>query len=384
MNFKLFGLLIVFCMVVAPFSVAASDGSKYVDYNPVLSLPKVDTYGYVIAYVRAGGSAQDLTIWIKNNLQKNVTFDSAFHMDRTVIDGQNPDFLKLKILPDGISEPLLLASGNYTAYLQNGNSNQLEVVNFIIGGKDITRITFLGAAVSPKHRVVPYKVYKIINASWGASGKVCDFMWIDETNHTVYHPEVNHTQWIDETNHTVYHPEVNHTEYRIVKIDCSGRYCKVIYGEWQLTNPCNDNFKFDSCIIGCKYETRIVIDQESWNEVVVDTPGHYELIVDQEGWTEIVIDVPAHAEEICRDISSTIMVTSEVQNVVDRGYKQFMFNTGPNDNPDNVGIFTIDGTKLIGLIDPLPGVPKNIHIEYFDLYGNIHVINTYENVLINL
>lgn len=382
MNYKVVIALVLF-MCIMPFAAAMSDGSKYVNNNPVLSIPNQSMYGYLTAYVRAGGSAQDLTIWIKNDLQ-NVTFDPVFHMDRTMIVGQNPDFLKVKVLPDGLSEPMMLAAGSYTAYLQNGNSNQLETIKFTIGGGDITRITFLGAAVSPKHRVTSRPGVTIINAEWGASGRICEFVWVGETNHTVYHPEINHTQWIDDVTHTVYHPEIKHTEYRTIKVDCSGKYCKVIYGEWQLTNPCEYKIGFDACLPDCKYETRVVIDQEAWTEVIVDVPGHYELVIDQEAWTEIVIDVPAHAEEVCRDVSSTIVVTSEVQAVVDMGYTQFMFNTGPNDDPDNVGIFTPDGTKLIGLVDPLPGVPKDIRIEYSDWYGNIRTIDTHENVLINL
>jgi hypothetical protein len=42
----------------------------------------------------------------------------------------------------------MMGAGDYTAYLQNGNGNQLEVQKFKIGGGGTTYVNFIGAAVS--------------------------------------------------------------------------------------------------------------------------------------------------------------------------------------------------------------------------------------------
>jgi hypothetical protein len=241
--------IFVLFMCTMPVASAASQfyTNKYVDNNPALLVQEPSSYGYVIFYIRAGGSAQDTTIWYYNlNTQRGIQeFDPSFLPDRVKIEGQNPGYKSIKTLPIGETDLMKLPAGQYRAFLQNGNANQMEVFDFIVGGGDITRVTFLGAGVTnhhddcitkPAHE--EYRFRDLIPAGTHIEG-------FDEVNHTVtitdkeawdetvtdteawdeyiYHPEVNHTVHHDEVNHTetvvdteawdeyIYHPEVNHT-----------------------------------------------------------------------------------------------------------------------------------------------------------------------------
>lgn len=210
-------------------------------------------HGYLIVYIRAGGSAQDLRIWIKNDLTNTTPFDSTYRPDRSEIEGQNDGYIQIYVLPDGVSEPTLLEEGNYTAYLQHGNADQMEMTTFHIGSNALTRITFLGSAVSSRHddrfvftvvsalyefsgpggchwvhhEAVTHNVTIVDKPAWNETiidtAPWDEYIYHQEINHTVYYPEVNHTVYHPEINHTVYHenttsqvwvPEVNHTEKR--------------------------------------------------------------------------------------------------------------------------------------------------------------------------
>jgi len=169
MNAKL-TILILVAMIAAVF-VPVSAENVYVDRNPALyEVLPVDSYGYAVFYIRAGGSAQDLNVWIGNDANKNTTFDPTYHPDKSVIEGQNPDFLKVKVLPDGVSEPVMLSAGNYTAYLQKGNGDQVEQFPFIIGGGATERVQFLGAAVSSADPNTCKPVYTVTSAMYGSGG----------------------------------------------------------------------------------------------------------------------------------------------------------------------------------------------------------------------
>ncbi|HPE06097.1 MAG TPA: hypothetical protein PLW50_00050 [Smithellaceae bacterium] len=228
--------IFVLFMCTMPVASAASQfyTNKYVDYNPALLVQEPSSYGYVIFYIRAGGSAQDTTIWYYSlDTQKGIQeFDPSFLPDRSGISGQNPGYKFIKTLPIGETNLMKLPTGQYRAFLQNGNANQMEVQDFIIGGGDTTRVTFLGAGVSnpdicttkPAHD--EYRFRELIPAG-------IHIECFDEVNHTVtitdkepwdeniYHPEVNHTVHVEEVNHTEtikdtqpwdeYHPEQNRT-----------------------------------------------------------------------------------------------------------------------------------------------------------------------------
>jgi hypothetical protein len=149
-------LAVCLCMVATP--VAASVPmyeSKYVAVNPANAAAPSTAGGWVVFNIRAGGSAQDLNIYVINDNQKNVTFDASFNPDKSDIIGQNKDFLLVKILPDGLSIQEQLATGSYTAYLRNGNGGQMEVQHFKIGGGAIETVTFLGHAVETLRYIEP-------------------------------------------------------------------------------------------------------------------------------------------------------------------------------------------------------------------------------------
>jgi hypothetical protein len=343
MNAKLKTLLLV-VMIAAVLVPVISAENVYVDRNPALyEVLPTGSYGYVVFYIRAGGSAQDLNIWVGNDA-KNVTFDPTYNPDRTAIEGQNPDFLKVKVLQDGVSEPQMLAAGNYTAYLQKGNGDQLEQFQFKIGGGATERVPFLGDGVSSPGERICKPVYTIIEATYGSGG--CWFVtiidkeawdeiitvtepWTEtiehpEVNHTVhhdaithvvYHPEVNHTVYHEAVTHVVYHPEVNHTVhhdavtheqfvtdgyyyvhdhkwfwdngYPIEKVKCSNH---AEHGEgWHVqTEGCTEAYGH--------YET--VIDVPAYDEIVVDTPAWEETIIDVPAYEEIVVDTPAYEETV--------------------------------------------------------------------------------------
>lgn len=140
----LIALLALAMLVIVP----ASAVNEYRDMNPANDVPDMSTYGYAQYYINAGGSAQDLTVYLQN-VKQNLTFDSRWNPDRNDIEGQNGEWTKIQILPDGKSEKVLLSAGEtFEACLRNGNGNQPECKRFIVGGADTTAVVFQGAAVT--------------------------------------------------------------------------------------------------------------------------------------------------------------------------------------------------------------------------------------------
>ena len=94
----------------------------------VLIFPPVQAvdYGNLEVIIRAGGSAQDLTVFLKQS-DNPLLFDSRYHADRTEIIGQNEGWYRIKVQPNGISFPELFYAQDYTACLRNGNGNQKSV-----------------------------------------------------------------------------------------------------------------------------------------------------------------------------------------------------------------------------------------------------------------
>lgn len=159
-------IALAFCMCMVATPVAASVPmyeSKYVDYNPTLGAAPVGAGGWVVFGLRAGGSAQDLNVYVINDNQKNVTFDASYNPDKSDIVGQNKNFLLVKILPDGVSEQEQLAAGSYTAYLRNGNGGQVEVQHFKIGGGAMETVLFLGHAVGNVKYIEPLTAHAWID-----------------------------------------------------------------------------------------------------------------------------------------------------------------------------------------------------------------------------
>jgi hypothetical protein len=154
MNYNPLLLTLALCLCIVPFASAAHDyypENKIVDTNPALSVPDPATYGYVVFNIIAGG-AQDKTVWVINKANVNAKpFDCTFNPDKSERAGQNPDYIPIEVPGVGTTGILQYQSGSYTAYLQNGNGNQCERRDFIVGGassSQATQVVFQGAAVS--------------------------------------------------------------------------------------------------------------------------------------------------------------------------------------------------------------------------------------------
>jgi hypothetical protein len=384
MNYKLTILILV--AMIAAVLVPVSAENVYVDHNPALyDVLPVHAYGYVVFYIRAGGSAQDLNVWIKNDAV-NATFDPYYNPDKSVIEGQNPHFKKIAVLANGESKPELLASGCWTAYIQKGNGDQMEEQHFIIGGGATEGVQFLGSAVSSVDTKVCHPVYKITDAKYG-SGGCYEVIIIDVPawDETVEHPAETHVVYHEEVNRTVHHDAVTHQEFIV-----DGHY-RVTHHEWKwesghfvekvkCTNPAHEGWHVQTAACTEVYGHYVtVVDTPAWDEVVVDTPAWSEIVTDKEPWIEI-IHHPAvtHKEQMCNEM---IDVTSAVQSVVNGGNTMFLFDNAQNPG----GIFGPDGTTLLyGLTDPAPGFVKSVSILYTDGCGSDRIIQASEYDLIDL
>jgi hypothetical protein len=154
MNYKALILTLALCLLYLPFASAAHDyypENKIVDTNPALSVPDPSTYGYVVFNIIAGG-AQDKTVWVLNKANVNAApFDCKFNPDKSERAGQNPDYTPIEVPGIGTTGIIDLQAGSYVSYLQNGNGNQCERRDFIVGGassSQATQVVFQGAAVS--------------------------------------------------------------------------------------------------------------------------------------------------------------------------------------------------------------------------------------------
>lgn len=318
-------ILLIMLMMLVPCAYAA--GSK--------------DYGYAVAMLRAGGSASDKTIWV---CRPDTPFNGTWRPDGSVIESQNPGCMQMQVLPDGRTEPKLLQAGKFDFYLQNGNGNQQEHKNVIIGNGATEYVSFLGSAVAIVNHTPPACIipehWEYRFRDWVPEG--LGWVWHEEVNHTItvsdgnewdepiYHQEVNHTIHHDAVYVTIEHPEIHHTEYRTVTKHCFSIYdrkwfnndgwkvkctnhaehgegwhvetpacteCLYTYGAWSRVRPigCTELLSngYDSCV-PCYYESRIVVDHEAWTERILVSPE----------WDQIIVDVPAWVETIHHDATT--------------------------------------------------------------------------------
>lgn len=320
MNYKIFSLVAL--LILATLAPPVSAANVYIDNNPAVFEVLPLSHGYLEVRILAGGSAQDLKVWVIRKGTNTTPFDAYYHPDGTEIVGQNKGYLKIEVRPDGISEPEMLAAGDYIAYLQNGNGNQLETREFTIGNGATERIVFQGSAVARINHTTGTSC--IIPAHWEYRFRD----WVPEGLEYVWHPEVNHTITVIDTqewDEYIWHPEVNHTEYRSYtqtcfrvlekkwfnndgwKVKCTNHAehgngwhvqtaqctaCVKTYSAWGLVKPdwCAPVLSgVDSCI-PCYYETRKVVDSEAWMEIIHHAgTSHEEIVVDEPAWGEWVV-----------------------------------------------------------------------------------------------
>jgi len=110
---------------VPTVTASGYEESKYKDYNPALEPSSVEG-GSGTLFIHTGGLGEGLTAYIVPN------------------DNQNSGELQVNILPDGCSEGVNLAPGNYIAYLPDKYGGQSEQQSFYIGPNSLTYISFSG------------------------------------------------------------------------------------------------------------------------------------------------------------------------------------------------------------------------------------------------
>lgn len=293
--------------------------SKIRDTTPVV--PDYSKQGNVVFIVRAGGSAQDLNVWVKDVTNTTIpAFDYTYNPDKSMIDGQNIGYDQYKILPDGQSDLLPFPAGKYVAYMQNGNGGQPEVQEFIVGNGDTTRVVFLGHAVSSVASAVCQR--EIVSAEYGAFETVCE----------------------DVTYTSKYWKPGYHMEYRYRIGSYSHHHCDYSHSEWS-----------------------------EWADVFEQTRSSPHCIQTEMRWAK-------HTQS-CETIGGSVDVTQNVRDVVAAGHLSLLFDNRPAIG----GIFATDGTTLLSEIgDPAPGIVKQVSITYKDCAGMEQTVNVEEYQVINL
>jgi len=96
-----------------------------------------------------GCSADGLTVFIARNGMNVSPLDNSYLLTRMVVEDENPVFLLVKIFPDGNSETVRLAPGDYSAYLPNKNGEEIEdLQTFKIGANFMTYVSLSGPSYS--------------------------------------------------------------------------------------------------------------------------------------------------------------------------------------------------------------------------------------------
>lgn len=131
-------------------AVPTADGGGYnrstnTDNNPPSTVSVEGVTGTLLIHV-GGGSADGLTAYIARNGTNMPPFDSTYDPLRYVVEGQNPGYLHVRILPDGNSAIVNLMPGSYLAYLPDRSGSQPEEQSFMITSKYLTYVTFTGHA----------------------------------------------------------------------------------------------------------------------------------------------------------------------------------------------------------------------------------------------
>ena len=93
----------------------------------------VSSDGSVIFYIR-GVTVQDPYIFVTPyNTPMNFSYLPDHSESWYDLTDRNPDMLIVKTLPDGVSGPIHLGDGEYSAYMRQGNADQSETQKFVIG-----------------------------------------------------------------------------------------------------------------------------------------------------------------------------------------------------------------------------------------------------------
>jgi len=122
--------------------------SEY-NYNFLKPAASVDGITGSLVIRVEGCSADGLTVFIARNGMNVSPLDNSSLLTRMVVEDENPVFLLVKILPDGSSEMVRLAPGDYSAYLPNKNGDEIEdLQTFKIGANFMTYVSLSGPSYS--------------------------------------------------------------------------------------------------------------------------------------------------------------------------------------------------------------------------------------------
>jgi hypothetical protein len=156
-------IVVLLCFAfVAPMALAScqagsrelSNGDCYPNFkvhdtNPVKELVNLSTIGYIQVIMKAGGSAPDRRVFIRNKAIPNITpFDASYYPDGTEYGPQNPGWQVIDVLNDGKSTLQPWGAMKGEACLRNGKGNQKECVDFETGNGDTATIVLEGATVT--------------------------------------------------------------------------------------------------------------------------------------------------------------------------------------------------------------------------------------------
>jgi hypothetical protein len=269
----------------------------------LIVIPAAAVDGSAVFFIK-GVTVQDNTIFISNVTAVNLSYRPD-HTENIV--EVNPGLTFVNTLPDGWSEPVPLPSGEYTAYLRQGNADQPEEQRFVIG-EGLTRVVLLGAAyASGDEGCCTCHNVTIVDVP----GSIIHHQ---EINHTILHPAgtevivvVDKPAWTE----TIFHPAVIRQVCRPeVNITQKQMWYYTRSKGWEITTHWRNGVcpVFET-IFPRRCEERIVVIEEAWCESIIDTPeltetihhpevNHTETLPVGEPWYEVIVDVPAWDEQV--------------------------------------------------------------------------------------
>ena len=106
--------------------------------------PLIVENGIGLLSIHTGGLGNDVSVFIAREGSNVPPINNIFDAYGNVVEGQTSGYIQVKILPDGNSEVVSLAPGNYIAYLPDKNGGQPEQQSFTINANCNTLVSFLG------------------------------------------------------------------------------------------------------------------------------------------------------------------------------------------------------------------------------------------------
>jgi hypothetical protein len=113
--------------------------------TPTTAVPLAIEEGIGSLTIQTGGLGNDVNVFIARQGSNVLPINNIYDLYGNVLEGQTSGYMEVKILPDGNSETVNLAPGNYIAYLPDKNGAlEPEQQSFTINANCHTVITFAG------------------------------------------------------------------------------------------------------------------------------------------------------------------------------------------------------------------------------------------------